>query len=105
LSGVRENELFYGCTVKKVAGLTLKNCVLTGSLLDVKDAKDALGLTVTLDCHTFAGVELSEQLFDLMLLLLMKTKGNTDKRRKLLDVVGKERAMVLLEQMKDLETA
>jgi len=104
LTGNKENELFHGCTFDKVAGLTLKDCVLTDSKFVTKGVENALGFTVTLDCHSFTNVELSDDLFDLLLLLLCKGKGNTDKRRKLLfDVIGKERAAELLDQMKHLE--
>jgi len=65
--------------------------------------EDALGLTLTLDCHSFEDVECSPLIFDLLLLLLAKTKGNTDKRRKLIEFVGRDRAYEILKQLEQLE--
>ena len=103
LSGDHTNELFYNCSVDKVAGLTLKHCVLSGTQFVTQGIKNLLGLTVTLDCNTFNNVEFSADMFDLMLLLLCKTKGNTEKRAKLIEVVGRDRAYQLLKQMEYLE--
>lgn len=80
-----------------------KNCVLTESKVTAKGIDKLLGLTVTLDCNTFGDVELSEDMFDLLLLLLCKGKGNNEKRAKLLALVGEDRAYSLLKQMAYLE--
>lgn len=63
-----------------------------------------LGFTVTLDCHSFKDVELADQEFDLICLLLTKTKGNTLKRMALLKhVVGMENSRRLLTKLETLE--
>jgi hypothetical protein len=103
LSGEHSNELFSECVFDQVNNLTLKNCVLAGSEVVTDRIEDALGLTVTLDCNTFNKVKLSELMFDMMLILLFKTSGNTEKRLKLLDVVGKDRAKQLLDAFKTIE--
>lgn len=103
LKGDHENGLFFGCTFRKLNDLSLKNCDLNGSQFKTEGIRDALGFTVTLDCHSYKGVELSEDLFDLQLLLLYQTLGNDEKRKKLLDVVGKERAERFLRIMSHLE--
>jgi hypothetical protein len=104
ISGVHENELFFGCTFKKLNDLTLKNCDLNGSKFLTDDVRDALGFTLTLDCHSADNVEYSPFLFDLILILLCKTRGNDEKRKKILfDIIGKDRAKQLLKTFSSLE--
>ena len=103
LTGSHENCLFYNCEFDNLRDVTLKNCVLTGSKFNTTDVKKALGFTLTLDCNSFKGVEYSETLLDLLLVLIISTKGNVEKRRKLLDVVGKERVAEIYSTLADLE--
>lgn len=103
LQGHHENELFWNCTLNKLKGVTLKNCILTGSKFLTSDVRDALGFTMTLDCGSFKNVTYSEELFDLLLTLIITTKGNVEKRRKLLDVIGKERVAEILSTLATLE--
>jgi hypothetical protein len=103
VSGFHDNELFFNCKFKKLNGLTLKNCDLNMSQFAPEKVRDALGFTVTLDCHSFADVELNPLAFDLILCLLLKSKGNNEKRRKLIEVIGKDRLMALLGEMSTLE--
>lgn len=103
LSGHHENVAFRNCTFNSLNGLTLQNCDLTESKFLTAELQKALGLTVTLNCLSFNEVELSPLLFDLMLLLLAKTKGNNKKRAALIDVIGRARAHSLLTEMKRLE--
>lgn len=91
LTGHHENELLFECEFEKLTGLTLRNCDLNRSRFTTKYIRDALGLTVTLDCHSFQNVELSPLLFDLMLALLTKTTGNDHKREQLIGVIGEQR--------------
>ncbi len=102
--GNRENELFFNCTFRDVRGATLKRCNLHHSKFLTDRIEDALGFTVTLDCNSFQDVELSPLLFDLLLCLLLKTKGNTEKRRKLLDVIGRDNAHKILSEMARIES-
>ena len=63
-----------------------------------------LGFSVTLDCHSFSGVELSPEAVDLICMLLAKTKGNLEKRRALIEkVVGHDASFKYLSKLKDLE--
>jgi CO dehydrogenase/acetyl-CoA synthase delta subunit len=103
LSGEHWDELFFNCTFKKLNNLVLKNCELNRSKFITDKVEDALGFTLTLGCMSFSNVELSELLFDLMLCLLMKSSGNTEKRRKLIDVVGRSRVAELLKTLERLE--
>lgn len=103
LTGFHENALFYNCRFRNLKGVTLKNCILTGSKFLTSDVRDALGFTMTLDCGSFKNVTYSEELFDLLLTLIITTKGNVEKRRKLLDVVGKERVAEILSTLATLE--
>jgi hypothetical protein len=104
LKGTFENALFFNCKFHSLNGLTLKNCVLDHSHFTASDPKDLLGFTLTLDCFSFEDVELSETVFDTLLLLLCKSKGNTEKRKKIIEqVVGHERSIEILRQLKALE--
>lgn len=103
LHGKHENELFFNCTFKKLNGLTLKDCVLTQSKFLTDDIEDALGFTMTLDCMSFKDVEFSELLFDLFLTLAIMSKGNTAKRQKLVEIVGKDRVRAILAILANLE--
>lgn len=91
LSGEHVDELFYNCVFDRVTDVTLRNCVLNKSTFITSKIEDALRFTITLDCFSFDNVELSPLIFDLLLCLLIKGKGNTEKRRKLIDVIGRER--------------
>lgn len=105
LKGDYENALFFNCTFDSLDGLTLKNCVLDKSTVTARNPSDLLGLTVTLDCHSFSNVGLTEEAFDMLLLLLCKTRGNEAKRRTIIEkVVGHENAVKYLRLMKTLET-
>lgn len=97
--GNYENELFYNCEMDVVKGVTLKGCTLLRSRLKTKNIEDALGFTVTLDCKTFEELELSPLMFDLLCVLLIKTKGNTEKRKRLIDILGNQRLHELLSAM------
>lgn len=103
LTGDHQNKLFFECEFSKLNGLTLKNCVLDRSKFTTQSVKDALGLTVTLDCFSFKDVEMSPLLFDLFLSLLTMTKGNDEKRAALIDVIGKSRAESLNRLLRCIE--
>ena len=98
-----DNALLVNCKFKNLRGLTFKNCDLNYSEFLTDRIEDLLGFTLTLDCNSFQNVTLSETIFDVLLLLLFKTKGNDTKRRKLLEVIGKEKAEALLKQLELLE--
>lgn len=108
LTGVRlghhENELFHNCTFKDVRGAVLKDCNLQHSRFVTDRIEDALGLTFTVgDCNTFENVEYSPLLFDLLLVMMCKTKGNDVKRRKIIELIGKDRLIDILRQLKGIE--
>jgi hypothetical protein len=103
ISGTFEDEVFFECTFKKLNGLTLKDCDLNRSKFTTDDIRDALNFTMTLNCHSFDKVEYSPLLFDLMLCLIIKTKGNTEKRKKLIEIVGEERLREILVALSSLE--
>jgi hypothetical protein len=99
ITGLHENELFYNCTFDKVTGLTLKDCVLENSKFKTSKLSDVVGFTLTLgDCNSFENVEYSDFLFDLYLVMAIKSAGNTEKRKKLIELVGKERVIEILRQ-------
>lgn len=104
LSGSFDNALFYNCTFGPLNNLELTNCVLDKSTFTETDPARMLGFTVTLDCHSFSGVELSPEAFDLICMLLVKTKGNIHKRKAIIEhVVGHEGSARYLSKLKDLE--
>lgn len=98
LTGYHENALFYNCTIDAVKDAHLHNCVLTSSKFNLHSLADMQGMTVTLDCHSFGQVELSEEAFDYILMLLIKTSGNTAKREKLIEAIGGKAKLVQLLQ-------
>lgn len=103
LAGTKDRALFFNCTFKRVRDLTLTHCDLNQSKFTTDRLDDMLGFTVTLDCNTFSNVELSPLMFDSLLALLIKSKGNTDKRRQLIDVIGRDRLRSILSDMSTLE--
>lgn len=84
-----ENALFHNCVFKDLRGVTLKNCVLDRSKFTTESVREALGFTLTLDCHSFNDVEFSPLLFDLWLFLLTTSSGNDEKREQLVNLLGK----------------
>ncbi|CAK0752179.1 hypothetical protein CCP3SC15_1830002 [Gammaproteobacteria bacterium] len=83
-----ENALFFDSVFDDLRGLTLKDCDLNRSRFVTADVEKALGFTLTLNCHSFGGVEYSPLLFDLLLYLLTITKGNDAKRHELKKLLG-----------------
>lgn len=104
LEGHFENALFFNCRFGSLNNLSFTNCVLDQSQFTETEPRNMLGFTVTLDCNSFSGVELSPQAFDLICMLLVKTKGNIEKRKSLIkNVVGHDASFNYLSQMKTLE--
>jgi hypothetical protein len=100
----KKNVEFYGCTFKDLAGATLQNCSLSGCKFVMTKPEEIIGLTVTMDCFSFSNVELSPEVFDLLLLLICKSKGNTEKRKAIIEkIVGHDRAIELLRELEHLE--
>jgi hypothetical protein len=106
LHGMHENALFYNCTFKNIRDLTLKDCVLTKSRFLTDKLEDAIGFTITLgDCHSFSDVEYSDFLFDLFLVMAIKSNSNTGRRKKLLELVGHDTVRELLREYAAIEKA
>jgi hypothetical protein len=103
LKGHHTGDVFANCTFEDLNGLTLERCDLSRSKFVTSKLKDALNFTLTLNCLSFNQVEMSELLFDLLLCMLLKTKGNTEKRRKLVDVIGEQRVLDILSAISRLE--
>lgn len=103
--GEHVNELFHNCTFKNVRGAVLKDCNLRHSKFVTDKLEDALGFTLTLgDCGSFEDVEYSPLLFDLLVVMMLKSKGNEEKRKKLLEVIGKDRVIEILRMLKRVDT-
>jgi hypothetical protein len=103
MTGTHEDGLFFGCRFHKLNDLTLKDCDLNRSEFTTDDVRDALGFTLTLNCHSFSNVKYSPLLFDLLLMMMISTRGNDAKRLKLVEVIGKERFNQLSKILKVLE--
>lgn len=103
LTGHHKGDVFANCTFDNLNGLTLERCDLSRSKFTTSTLEHALNFTVTLNCLSFNQVEMSELLFDLLICMLLKTKGNDEKRKKLVSVLGRERVVELLSAMKNLE--
>jgi len=85
------NELFSGCTFGSVRGAEFAHCVMHDCVLEAEDMRDILGVTLTLDCHTFGGVRFSPTALDAILFLLTTTKGNDATRQKIEAAIDPER--------------
>jgi hypothetical protein len=95
---------YYDCTFHKLGGATLANCSLSGCKFAMTDPRDILGLTVTMDCFTFENLEVTEEVFDALLLLICKTKGNTKKRLAIIeDIVGHDNSVRILNELSHME--
>jgi hypothetical protein len=103
LPGIHENELFFNCKFRNLKDLTLKNCDLNKSEFLTEDIREALGFTVTLDCFSFKDVKYSDLLFDLFLVLAIKSASDPAKRQKLVDLVGHKRVKEILLAIARLE--
>lgn len=103
LTGTFEDHVFYGCHFNKLNGLALKNCDLNQSKFTTDRIEDMVNFTISLNCLSFQNVELSPLIFDLILCLLVKTKGNTEKRRRVLELIGHDRAHQVLRSMGRVE--
>ena len=104
ITGMHENALFWGCTFEKLNNVVLKDVVLRNSKFITTKVQDALGFTLTVgDCGSFRDVQYSEELFDMLLVMMIMTKGNTTKRRKLMDVVGSNRVGQILKELATVE--
>lgn len=98
-----DNALLHGCTFRDLRGVVLKDCVLNRSKFTTESVREALGFTLTLDCHSFNDVEFSPLLFDLLLFLLTTSAGNDDKRKRLADLLGKERVGAFEKVLRSVE--
>src|SRR5688572_15795923 len=98
-----DNALLFNCKFRDLRGKSFINCDLNHSEFLTDRVEDLLNFSLTLNCHSFRNVVLSETIFDLLLLLLFITKGNDSKRKKLLQIVGSERARELSEKLEILE--
>lgn len=73
-------ELFYGCRFENVRNATFQQCCLLNSKFDARNLTDVLGVTMSLDCFTFSGLEFNDAAFSGIVQLLSLTKGNDEKR-------------------------
>lgn len=96
LTGYHENELFYNCTIDDMSGATLVNCCMTQSKLTADSLEQISNLAMTFDCHSFTDAELSPLAFDFLLALLIKSKGNDERRQQLVNILGRDRLVELL---------
>lgn len=103
MNGLHHKELFYNCIFDDLNDLVLSNCDLSNSKIITNDIRKCMNFTVTINCNSVRNVEVSELVFDLFLIMMSKTKGNDEKRQKLLDIVGKDKADKLLNIVSRLE--
>lgn len=100
----KDGAEFYSCTFHKLRGARLTNCTLKDCKFVMTKLEDIIGVNLAMDCFTFSDLELSEEVFDALLLLICKSTGNTKKRAAIIkDIVGHDRALQLLREMKTLE--
>lgn len=103
LTGRHTNGLFFGCTFRNLVGLELIHCDLNSSRFTTSSVRDALGFSLTLDCHSFNNVEYSPLLMELLLYLLTTTKGNDEYRGKIADMLGPTKMEALRRVLRETE--
>jgi len=103
LKGRYKNYLFFNCIFGDISNVELIDCVLNRCKFTTDSLEKCRHVAITMECATFHGVELSEFLFDLIIVLLTKSTGNDSKRRKLISVIGKDKAKQILKSIKDLD--
>lgn len=79
------------CEIDRATGAEFIHCSLRGARVVSRDIRDFLGVTLTLDCQTFDGLELPEPVFDALLNLLAMTAGNDEKRKGLRALIDPKR--------------
>lgn len=102
-TGNFEGAVFHNCSFRKLNGLTLNKCDLSQSRFTTDSIRDALDFTLTMNCASFRGVEYSELLFDLLLCLMVQSKGNDEKRKRLVSILGEAKLKSLLRTLHTLE--
>jgi len=88
LTGYHENELFYNCTIDSMRGGVFVHCCFTECKFNFQSIEDMQDVVGGFDCAMFSNVELSDKAFDYFALLLLRTKGNTKKRIKIIEALG-----------------
>src|SRR5574343_302204 len=99
----KENGLFFDCIFEDLNNASLVRCDLNKSKIKPRTLKDILNVTVTLNCHTFKGVELNELCFDSILTLLCLTEGNELKKQKLISIIGEKKFAAYKKIIGDIE--
>lgn len=91
-------ELFYNCRFENIRNATFNQCCLLNSKFDARTLADVLGVTMSLDCFTFSGLEFNDVALSSVVQLLSMTKGNDDKR----EVLRRLASDVILKEHDDL---
>jgi hypothetical protein len=91
------------CEISKACGAEFLHCSLRGAKFTSEDVRDYIGMTATLDCQTFEGVELPPVAFDLFLKLFSLTLGNDEKRKGLRALIDPTRLRIFDRIFPDLE--
>lgn len=103
LYGRYENTLIFNCSIHNLENVQLLNCDLNYSKLLIDNIINLRNFSCTMNCGTFENVELSPLIFDLILMLLIKSRGNEQRRKRLFRMLGVERIRDLGQQMDKLE--
>jgi hypothetical protein len=91
------------CEISRATGAEFVHCSLRDARITSSDIRDFLGVTLTLDCQTFEGLEFTEPVFDALLNLLAMTRGNDAKRAGLRALIDPKRLAVFDRIFPDLE--
>ena len=103
LFGRYEHSLLFNCNIRTLENVQLLNCDLNHSKLDIHEIEKLKNYSCTMNCGLFENVEYSELCFDLILMLLLKTKGNDQKRKAIFRILGADRVRDLSKEMEKIE--
>lgn len=78
---------FRDCRIVSLQSALLEHCQLDTCRLDITDLRLLLDSTVTLNCFTFDGLEMTPESFDAFLYLFTITRGNDKKRAAVRDLI------------------
>jgi hypothetical protein len=91
------------CIIGPSRGAQFIHCYMEGARFVGPDIRDILGLTATLNCKTFQGLELPAVALDGLLKLFSIGKGNDERRQQMRSIIDPHRLRVFDRVFPDLE--
>jgi hypothetical protein len=73
--------LFVNCQITRLRNTTLAKCTMSGCSLEPADIRDILGITITLNCHTWDHFRMSPLTLDAILYLITRGAAPEEQER------------------------